>query len=442
MAATAALGLNCVPSDHRCTAQVFASQECASAKFVSGSFWETCKLRPGRLEARTRSISCRLAYNKVGERDDHGSDPKDQSAGNKSRKPKYSRAATVGSGAAVVQERSAPHNGAIMGTALLTKELTEKKPASLPDGALGGLIDKGLVYREKFIIRCYEVGTNRTASMEAMANLLQECACNHAQSVGFSTDGFATTPAMRKRHLIWVTTRMHIEIDEYPVWGQVVEIDTWFQGEAKIATRRDWLVRHEDGRVIGRATSVWVMMNTETRRLCRIPEDVRAEYMDFVPLPPRWAIPGEDSAAVRKIGALEEYDFVKSPLLARRSDLDMNQHVNNVTYMGWMLESMPRAFVETHELMCITLDYKRECKHDDVVESMTSPESVERNPSQPDMKSLNGSLESVTNATARQSGDIPQPRHFTHLLRLVDSGIEINRGRTEWRRKVLRDDSH
>jgi fatty acyl-ACP thioesterase A len=36
----------------------------------------------------------------------------------------------------------------------------------------GRLIDK-LLYREKFMIRCYEVGTNRTASMETMANLLQ-----------------------------------------------------------------------------------------------------------------------------------------------------------------------------------------------------------------------------------------------------------------------------
>lgn len=36
----------------------------------------------------------------------------------------------------------------------------------------GILIDQ-LLYREKFIIRCYEVGTNRTASMETMANLLQ-----------------------------------------------------------------------------------------------------------------------------------------------------------------------------------------------------------------------------------------------------------------------------
>lgn len=47
---------------------------------------------------------------------------------------------------------------------------------------------------------------------------MQEVGCNHAQSVGFSTDGFATTTTMRKLGLIWVTNRMHIEIYKYPAW--------------------------------------------------------------------------------------------------------------------------------------------------------------------------------------------------------------------------------
>lgn len=51
-----------------------------------------------------------------------------------------------------------------------------------------------------------------------MISALQEVGCNHAQGVGFSTDGFATTTTMRKMNLIWVTARMHIEIYKYPAW--------------------------------------------------------------------------------------------------------------------------------------------------------------------------------------------------------------------------------
>lgn len=38
---------------------------------------------------------------------------------------------------------------------------------------LGSLTDDRLSYKERFIVRCYEVGINKTATVETMANLLQ-----------------------------------------------------------------------------------------------------------------------------------------------------------------------------------------------------------------------------------------------------------------------------
>lgn len=37
----------------------------------------------------------------------------------------------------------------------------------------GNLAEDGLSYKEKFIVRCYEVGINKTATVETMANYLQ-----------------------------------------------------------------------------------------------------------------------------------------------------------------------------------------------------------------------------------------------------------------------------
>lgn len=37
----------------------------------------------------------------------------------------------------------------------------------------GSLAEDGLSYKEKFIVRCYEVGINKTATVETMANYLQ-----------------------------------------------------------------------------------------------------------------------------------------------------------------------------------------------------------------------------------------------------------------------------
>lgn len=309
----------------------------------------------------------------------------------------------------------------------------ESGPCSLADRLrLGTLTEDGLSYKEKFIVRCYEVGINKTATVETIANLLQEVGCNHAQSVGFSTDGFATTTTMRKLHLIWVTARMHIEIYKYPAWSDVVEIETWCQSEGRIGTRRDWILKdYATGEVIGRATSKWVMMNQDTRRLQKVSDDVREEYLVFCPRELRLAFPEENSSSSRKISKLEDpAQYSRLGLIPRRADLDMNQHVNNVTYIGWLLESMPQDVIDTHELQTITLDYRRECQQDDVVDSLTSAEPFED--AEPVSK-LQG-----TNGSPAITGDKEDNHQFLHLLRLSGDGSEINRGRSVWRKKPAR----
>ena len=36
--------------------------------------------------------------------------------------------------------------------------------------------------------------------------------------------------------------------------------------------------------------------------------------------------------------------------VARRSDVDMNGHINNVTYLAWALETVPREVYYNYEL--------------------------------------------------------------------------------------------
>ncbi|GAB2214666.1 hypothetical protein Droror1_Dr00019026 [Drosera rotundifolia] len=295
---------------------------------------------------------------------------------------------------------------------------------------LGSLTEDGLSYKESFIVRSYEVGINKTATVETIANLLQEVGCNHAQSVGYSTDGFATTPTMRKLHLIWVTARMHIEIYRYPAWSDVIELETWCQPDGRMGTRRDFILKdYANGEVIGRATSKWVMMNQDTRRLQRVTSEIHEEYLIHCPKTLRLAFP-EGNKSTKKITKLEDpAEYSKLGLVPRRADLDMNQHVNNVTYIGWILESIPQEIIDTHELQSITLDYRRECQHDDIVDSLASSETVDEAETISELKGINGSPTGIKDEEFSQ---------FLHLLRLSSEGSEINRGRTEWRRKPPR----
>ncbi|PKI76758.1 hypothetical protein CRG98_002744 [Punica granatum] len=239
---------------------------------------------------------------------------------------------------------------------------------------------------------------------------------------------------MRKLNLIWVTARMHIEVYKYPAWSDVVEIETWCQSEGRIGTRRDWILKdYATGEVIGRATSKWVMMNQNTRRLQKVDDDVREEYLVFCPREPRLAFPEESNGSLRKIPKLEDpAEYSRNGLVPRRADLDMNLHVNNVTYIGWVLESIPQEIIDSYELETITLDYRRECQHDDIVDSLTSTEPTEDSERLQELKGTNGS------ASSSLKQDQEDSHQFLHLLRLSSDGLEINRGRTEWRKKPSR----
>ncbi len=40
--------------------------------------------------------------------------------------------------------------------------------------------------------------------------------------------------------------------------------------------------------------------------------------------------------------------------VARRSDMDMNGHINNVTYLSWVLETVPREVYVNYDLVQVT----------------------------------------------------------------------------------------
>ncbi|KAK7304192.1 hypothetical protein RJT34_15307 [Clitoria ternatea] len=275
---------------------------------------------------------------------------------------------------------------------------------------IGKLVQDGLVFRQNFPIRSYEIGADKTASIETLMNHLQETALNHCKTAGLLGDGFGSTPEMCKKNLIWVVTRMQVVVDKYPTWGDVVQVDTWVSASGKNGMRRDWVVRDiETGEILTRASSVWVMMNKVTRRLSKIPEEVRGEIGRFFVDSP--SVTDEDN---RKLSKLDDTaGFIRSGLTPRWSDLDVNQHVNNVKYIGWILESAPQPLLESHVLRALTLEYRRECGKNSVLDSLTD---------------ISGA--GVGNIA---DGGLVECNHF---LRLED-GAEIVRGRTEWRHKPV-----
>ncbi|CAM0910152.1 unnamed protein product [Alopecurus aequalis] len=158
-----------------------------------------------------------------------------------------------------------------------------KRPDMLVDSfGFGRIIHDGFMFRQSFSIRSYEIGADRTASIETLMNHLQETALNHVKSAGLLGDGFGSTPEMSKRNLFWVVSQMQAIVERYPCWGDTVEVNTWVGPHGKNGMRRDWHIRDSmTGHTVLKATSKWVMMNKLTRKLARIPDEVRTEIEPY-----------------------------------------------------------------------------------------------------------------------------------------------------------------
>lgn len=177
-------------------------------------------------------------------------------------------------------------------------------------------------YEEKFKIRASEIDHNREATLPAVCNLLQEIAGNHARILHFDiTD-------LQEDKRTWVLHRLHVQMDRYPEWRETITIRTWPSSGDGLRAHRDFLILGEGGKTIGRSLSYWLIMNMESRRPTRIPKSILA----MAPGKTEHVLPIEDGGFSSLDGGDRKLTFH-----VRKTDLDLNRHVNNVHYIEWAL---------------------------------------------------------------------------------------------------------
>lgn len=271
-------------------------------------------------------------------------------------------------------------------------------------------------FKEEYRIRGYEVSPDQRATIVTIANLLQEVAGNHAVGMwGRSDEGFASLPVLKD--YLFVMTRLQIRMYTYPKWGDVVSVETYFTEEGRLAFRREWRITDvATGELLGAATSTWVTINTATRRLAKLPEDVRKRFLRFGPSGDVQILPVEETR--KKLPDMELPGEIQAPVqVARRSDMDMNGHINNVTYLAWTLESMPEDVYLGCKLKELEVDFKAECQAGNTIHAHSSPLP----PGDGDAGAANGNGHCAT-------------RQYLHVLQRCDGDAcaELVRARSTW----------
>ncbi len=183
-----------------------------------------------------------------------------------------------------------------------------------------------ITFQETFKIRASEIDFNQRATLPAICNLLQEVAGNHARELEFDiTD-------LQKDKLTWVLHRLHVQMDRFPEWRETITIKTWPSSGDGLRAYRDFLIMDENGNIIGKSLSYWLIMNIKSRRPARIPKKI----LEMAPENANHVLPVTDATfpEIDQPDYLEEFEV-------RKTDLDLNRHVNNVHFIEWALASLP-----------------------------------------------------------------------------------------------------
>ena len=184
-------------------------------------------------------------------------------------------------------------------------------------------------------------------------DLAQEAAGLHAVELGFGYEDLI------KNNTAWILSRVNIKFVDTPLWRDDVTLTTWHKGANRLFFLRDFIMTDKDGKERVKATTSWLVLNLETRRLVRDPmlmEEGTVCTENVIETP-------ADKVQMPKDVPVE---LVLEHAVAY-SDVDMNNHTNNAMYMQWAMDAVDYETASAKAVKEITINFNRETKAGDVV---------------------------------------------------------------------------
>lgn len=208
-------------------------------------------------------------------------------------------------------------------------------------------------FEQRFTIPCYDTDASWRLKPSSFMNLAQEAAGQHAVYLGFGYDDLIAT------NTAWILSRVHVEFVDTPKWRDNITLKTWHKGLNRLFFLRDFILTDDEGREKVKATTSWLVLNLETRRLVRDPKLMEEGTLctDNVIEPPA------DKVVMPKDA---DPQFVMEHHVAY-SDVDMNGHTNNAMYMQWAMDAVDYDIASARPVKWFTINFNHETKAGDCV---------------------------------------------------------------------------
>ena len=206
-------------------------------------------------------------------------------------------------------------------------------------------------FSKDYTITCYEADANQLMRPTAMLDLMQEAANANASTLGFGYD------EMINSNTAWVLSRIHVKFMNTPKWREEVNLKTWHKGVSKLFYLRDFILSDKAGNPMVLATTSWLIIDMNTRRLVRNSDLALSDTaMHAIETPADKVVLPVD---------IEPELVRKHPVTW--SEIDTNGHVNNVKYAVWAIDAVKAEDIKERPLKELLINYDAEVMPGDTV---------------------------------------------------------------------------
>lgn len=178
-------------------------------------------------------------------------------------------------------------------------------------------------------VRYSELDPERKLSIASIVDYFQDCSTFHSEQLGVGL-GY-----LEEKNMLWVMSYWQIVIDRYPKLCDNITIGTFPYEFKGFMGYRNFFIKDEAGEDIIRANSIWSLINLETGRPARPPEEMLTAYRLEAKLPMEYE--------PRKI-VLPDVGRKEASLVVGKQHLDSNYHVNNGQYINMAQDFLPEGF--------------------------------------------------------------------------------------------------
>lgn len=203
---------------------------------------------------------------------------------------------------------------------------------------MGGLFDR------RYQLNYFDFDKNYKLKPTTMMNFLQDISTIHFQTM---------TETISKDVLpgLWVIVEWQITFEQMPKNSGDVIVRTEPTYFRKFIAYRRYEIFDNEGQKIGSGVSKWAYIDPESRKQVNIPKVLNEVFGvdEHAEKPSKLAFQNIDTDVIEKLNRTAVY-----------TDIDINKHVNNVTYIRWALDALDSEFLDPLQLVELKVAFKKE----------------------------------------------------------------------------------